>query len=117
MPYCRECGTQVADFARFCPNCGTPQGAALPGQPPVQASAPRNVGVLIVLGCGYTLIGWLGFLFLGGFVIGIMNAGNPDVEMLGEQFGRAAGLPSLLIVGALVGALTASGVLPGTRKK
>jgi uncharacterized protein (TIGR00266 family) len=35
MPYCTNCGAQVAPDARFCPGCGIAAGGTAPGQPPV----------------------------------------------------------------------------------
>lgn len=118
MPYCRECGTQVADFARFCPLCGVSQASAVVVQTLIQTPAQRNVGALVVLAFGYTLIGWMGSMFLGGFLIGFTYSHDPDVASgLTDSFINVASLPLLLVIGVLVGGLTALGVLPGTRKK
>ena len=37
MPFCTQCGSQVADEARFCPSCGKPAGGAGPMAEPVPA--------------------------------------------------------------------------------
>ncbi len=41
MAFCNNCGTQLAEGAKFCPKCGTPTGAAAAPQPeqPVQQPA------------------------------------------------------------------------------
>jgi len=46
--FCSKCGTQIAQGAAFCPNCGTPAGTPVSGvyvAPPVQPVAqPANFG-------------------------------------------------------------------------
>jgi len=40
--FCSKCGTQIAQGAAFCPNCGTPAGTQVSGAyvaPPVQPAA------------------------------------------------------------------------------
>lgn len=65
MPHCTQCGTALAEDARFCPKCGQPQPAA---GTPVAPSAPvaaqsglsENTAALL----SYVL-GWLtGLIFL-----------------------------------------------------
>ncbi len=40
MPFCRRCGAQLEENARFCPKCGTPVVTYLP-PPPVSTASPR----------------------------------------------------------------------------
>ncbi|MCC6585615.1 MAG: TIGR00266 family protein [Bryobacterales bacterium] len=41
MPFCTNCGNQVAEAARFCPSCGrTMAGAAAPAPPPAYTAVP-----------------------------------------------------------------------------
>lgn len=109
MVFCRGCGKEIHETAPTCPLCGAPQG--------LQSSAPpsRNVGLLIIIALGFALAMWLGFLVLGGFIIGFMNP--DDASNAGEAFGQATGAPALLISLILSAVLTTIGLLPGTRKK
>lgn len=46
MPFCGNCGSQVPDGLKFCPNCGKPLVAALsPAQEPVQSVVQQSVPV------------------------------------------------------------------------
>jgi hypothetical protein len=108
MVFCRGCAKEIHESAVSCPHCGASQGLAS------DANAPRNVGTLIVVGIGWAFIMWVVFLFMGGFVIGMMNPENATTA--GEQFGRAAA-PTIFIFGLLSGILTKFGILPGTKKK
>ena len=105
MVFCRGCAKEIHETATSCPLCGAPQGLA--------SDKTRNTATLIVVGIGWAFIMWFAFLFIGGFIIGVMNPSNPAEA--GEQFGRAA-TPSILIFGLLSGVLTKFGLLPGTKK-
>lgn len=65
MPFCPQCGTQVADNAQFCPQCGQGQRAAppAPGNAPGAAAGSglqENVAALLSY-----LLGWVtGLIFL-----------------------------------------------------
>lgn len=65
MPHCTQCGTPLADDARFCPKCGRPQAAAgtpvAPNPAPAtQSGLSENAAALL----SYVL-GWLtGLIFL-----------------------------------------------------
>lgn len=66
MPHCTQCGTALADDARFCPKCGQPQAGAgttpaapNPG-PAVHSGLSENAAALL----SYVL-GWItGLIFL-----------------------------------------------------
>jgi hypothetical protein len=51
---------------------------------------------------------------LSGFLIGVTNPDNAGVA--GQQFGKAAALPLLLISAGVSGLLTKLGKLPGSKK-
>jgi len=34
LPFCKSCGAEMPENARFCPKCGAPSGAALTGSSP-----------------------------------------------------------------------------------
>jgi len=67
MPHCTQCGTAVADDARFCPKCGQPQAVAGTPVAPVasnpgvsQSGLSENTAALL----SYVL-GWItGLIFL-----------------------------------------------------
>lgn len=44
MSFCRQCGAELADGARFCPACGAPVAGAAPQQQPMftQTTDPAN---------------------------------------------------------------------------
>lgn len=118
MVYCIGCGKQIHETAVTCPKCGAPQ--SLQTTPTVVTSvstepASRNTLVLVFVALGWTLILWLAFLFIGGFIIGITH---PDTaQESGKAFGQAAGLPLLLLAGGLSTLFTVWGKLPGTKKE
>jgi uncharacterized membrane protein len=63
MPHCTQCGTALADDARFCPSCGRSQPAAgtpvAPAAPAAQSGLSENVAALL----SYVL-GWItGLIF------------------------------------------------------
>lgn len=53
--FCKKCGTEYSDDAKFCPNCATPNGDSAPVQPPVTPMQPPRkkkkglVAVVIVI--------------------------------------------------------------------
>jgi len=62
MPYCAQCGKEVAAAARFCGSCGAAQpsagaSAASPGAPGL---SDRNASLL----CYVPFIGWIGALYI-----------------------------------------------------
>ena len=60
MPHCTQCGTALAEDARFCPTCGRAQPATGNPAPAVQAGLSENAAALL----SYVL-GWLtGLIFL-----------------------------------------------------
>ena len=42
MPFCTECGTQVADSAKFCQHCGNPMGGSQAVDPPTPVSSEAD---------------------------------------------------------------------------
>ena len=42
MPFCTECGTQVADSAKFCQQCGNPLGGSQAVDPPTPVSSEAD---------------------------------------------------------------------------
>ena len=118
MVFCRGCGKQIHETAVTCPKCGAPQGGPAGVTPSSVAPAEttsRNTLVLAFVGLGWTLVLWLAFLFIGGFIIGITHVDTAQES--GRAFGQAAGLPLLLLAGGLSALFTVWGKLPGTKKK
>ena len=108
MVFCRGCAKEIHETAEICPSCGAPQGIKS------DTDSSRNIGVLIISACGWTLIMWLGGIFLGGFIIGAMDPENAGIA--GQKFGESASIPILLVSAIISGVLTKIGKLPGTRK-
>jgi uncharacterized membrane protein len=55
MPYCCQCGNQVAETDVYCRRCGARQPVPERGQPPRETLSPRTASVL----CYVPLIGWI----------------------------------------------------------
>jgi uncharacterized membrane protein len=63
MPFCTQCGTEVAASAAFCGNCGARQGAGAPPPPfppgpapdPLAGLSPRTASIL----CYIPIVGWI----------------------------------------------------------
>jgi hypothetical protein len=108
MVFCRGCAKEIHESASACPSCGATQGVT------PEADKSRNTAILILSACGWTFIMWLGFLVLGGFVIGVMNPDNAAI--VGQEFGESVSGPLLLVTAIASGVLTKIGKLPGTRK-
>jgi hypothetical protein len=104
MVFCRGCGKEIHETAHTCPFCGATQGLAV----------QRNVFILILISLGWSMLFWIGFLFIGGMFIGVMNPEN--AEEAGALFGESVSIPSLLIAFIGSGVLTYFGKLPGTYK-
>ncbi len=68
MPFCTQCGKEVADSAAFCGNCGNrqaPAGAPGPipmGPPhdPLAGMSPRTAAIL----CYIPTVGWIAAVFI-----------------------------------------------------
>ncbi|MBO4410832.1 MAG: zinc ribbon domain-containing protein [Lachnospiraceae bacterium] len=98
MAFCTNCGAQIADGAKFCPNCGAAQGAApQPVQQPVyqqpaaqpaaqpvqqvviQQAAPQqpaNQAQLDSLASSSLTLGILAMIFCSVPIVGIILASN-----------------------------------------
>ena len=44
MKFCKNCGAQLSDEARFCPECGTPADPVQPAPAPAQETYPNPAG-------------------------------------------------------------------------
>jgi len=55
MPYCCQCGNQVAETDIYCRRCGARQPAPERVPPPLEAISPRTASVL----CYVPLLGWI----------------------------------------------------------
>ncbi|MDC0275078.1 hypothetical protein OAK76_02515 [Akkermansiaceae bacterium] len=79
-------------------------------------NAHRNKAVLVFVSLGFSLVIWIAVLFLGGFIIGIMNSGNPEVDEVAERFGEEYAIPAFFFALVVSILLTVFGKLPGARK-
>ncbi|VEH03459.1 Uncharacterised protein [Slackia heliotrinireducens] len=62
--YCRNCGSQIADNAPFCPKCGNPISAAPAGAAPMPAAAPMAAAPRAKTYKPYLLVGLVGVVAL-----------------------------------------------------
>ena len=92
MAYCRNCGTELSDKIKFCPECGQPSGdiqtppAPTPALPAETKKRPilGLVGILLLLigfvtVLNYVIIGLLIILFGLGILIFALITGNVKV--------------------------------------
>lgn len=86
MPYCQNCGAEVA--GNFCPNCGAHAGTVTPAAPQLVVHEnvvvkPRYSTVALVIA------GYMGFIFLLAAVFVVIGAivmfANPDISF-SEKF-------------------------------
>jgi uncharacterized RDD family membrane protein YckC len=89
MPYCRRCGSELPENARFCPKCGTstqveaetekpaaPQAAAQPttAAPYPPSAAPQTAAPTVkVAFWGERFIAWLIDIIVMGILVGVVN--------------------------------------------
>ena len=102
--YCKNCGKEIPEDARFCPQCGTPQDVATdnvqndapeqnaPAPPPASADIPRNAegaaphGQGIVCPkCGSTDLKIERFTWWGG-IVGAALANRLSCKSCGHKF-------------------------------
>ena len=79
MPYCRKCGTELPEEAKFCPVCGTPvtteETPAAPTMPtaPATPSAPPVAAGLELAYWGERFVAWIidaAIIFVIEFILG-----------------------------------------------
>lgn len=71
MPFCKQCGKEIPEGARFCPYCGADQGAYVP--PPPQAGLEtKNSGLAAVLAL---VLGFFGIWGVGHIYVGKIGKG------------------------------------------
>jgi hypothetical protein len=74
VPFCRQCGREIQQDARFCPYCGADQTPyAAPSAPPVQAGLEtKNTGLAAVLAL---ILGIFGLWGVGHIYVGKIGRG------------------------------------------
>jgi uncharacterized RDD family membrane protein YckC len=78
MPYCRKCGSELPEGAKYCPVCGTPVSAeeapAAPTVPPAPTApeAPVAAGLTLAF-WGERFVAWLIDVVIVGIVVGILG--------------------------------------------
>jgi uncharacterized RDD family membrane protein YckC len=82
MPYCRKCGTELPEEAKYCPVCGTPvsteEAPASPTMPtaPATPSAPPVAAGLELAHWGERFVAWLIDVIIIGVVVLILGLFN-----------------------------------------
>ncbi len=66
MPYCRRCGTKLADDAHFCQKCGTPVVVTYTSSAPPAPSKPARSEPLVI--AAVVLIA----ILIGGVVVAVL---------------------------------------------
>jgi ribosomal protein L40E len=82
MPYCRKCGAQLDEQARFCPKCGTPVNQQAPQSYRTKRNKPFPIALIAVIAAVLALGLVLLPLFLGqwsplGIIVG---SGHPVTQ-------------------------------------
>jgi hypothetical protein len=80
----------------------------------VQPSASRNVAMAVFAGVAWALFFWIVMIFVIGAIAGSMDPG--EAQAAGARAGERFAGVCLLIAVIASGALSAIGILPGTRK-
>jgi hypothetical protein len=65
MPYCKKCGAQLDEQARFCPKCGTPVNQQVPQSYRTRRNSPFPIALIAVIAGVLVLAFVLVPLFLG----------------------------------------------------
>jgi uncharacterized RDD family membrane protein YckC len=75
MPYCKKCGTELPEGAKYCPVCGTPVAAeAVPAAPVTQATPEPQVASGVKLAFwGERFVAWLIDAVIVTVVMGIIS--------------------------------------------
>jgi hypothetical protein len=89
MPYCRKCGNELAESAKFCSLCGAPvaaqavEGTVRRAQPrPTASSEIAKIAAICIVG-----------VIVIGLVIGFL----PTIFHAGQEFGQTVNPPSVAI--------------------
>ena len=75
MPYCKKCGNELPEGAKYCPVCGTPVTAeAAPSTPATQAKPAAQVDSGLKLAFwGERFVAWLLDAIIIGILVGILG--------------------------------------------
>ncbi len=103
MPFCSNCGKEIAQGLKFCPECGAPQVAPTTQAPPIQAPQPQQVPTGLVRAKRPKEVSFL-IIFdtiagISLLVIGILAyfAGNRSVSNSGGLILAIVGIMSIII--------------------
>jgi uncharacterized RDD family membrane protein YckC len=69
MPYCKKCGNEIPEGAKYCPVCGT---AVSTEEAPAAPVAPVAAGLQLAF-WGERFVAWLIDVIIIGIVVGILN--------------------------------------------
>jgi uncharacterized RDD family membrane protein YckC len=74
MPYCKKCGNELLEEAKYCPVCGT---AVVVEEAPAAPTAPAAAGLKLAF-WGERFVAWLIDFIITAIVVSILGLGFPD---------------------------------------
>ena len=107
--FCEKCGTQLAQGATFCPNCGTPvAGAPAPGPAPAYNAAPMYPQQAPVdqPSIGYAILGF--FFPIIGLILFLVWKDQKPLQAKSVGKGALIGAIVSVVVGIIVGIIVAT---------
>ena len=72
MPYCKNCGSEIALDAKFCPKCGAPATFELTAQAPQEPAQTAASGLKLAF-WGERFVAWLIDVIILGVIIGFLS--------------------------------------------
>jgi uncharacterized RDD family membrane protein YckC len=70
LPFCKNCGNELLEDAKFCPKCGAPvEAAKAPSMPTTSAAQPG----ITLAHWGERFVAWLIDIIIIGFIVGFLG--------------------------------------------
>jgi uncharacterized RDD family membrane protein YckC len=74
MPFCKKCGNELPEAAKYCPACGTSTSTETPATPATPVTRVASVADGVNLASwGERFVAWLLDVIIVGIVVGILN--------------------------------------------